>query len=649
MPLYRNALQFLGAIALLAVALACGGKSKGTTPAATTVIVGGTVTYKRVPLAKDAQGVPTGLVDATVAANLQTLPARGVLVRAYQRLEQTQPDGTKTQVWIMATNTSRTDSSGAYAFELVKDRPTMVEVLSSFDGGNGQVNVVAEPAGINSPTMALDRLRYALRKAADGTAPANVNLPYSLLTAQATVNFTVELNDEWWVVDPAINLGNFTAPLLDQAVLETSFPGRTPGLGSGSRVLGIGDTVASFKTYYAATTPGGIEPNPVLDLHYWLGRTEPRGTFIDYDRSLYPQAFDTATGAYHYFGSISAGPANDDAWDEGVIMPLLARNVLFAEYRFRTYSPAHNPLLPLGAALTDLSPDMARLEGLADGLVANLLKTPYLADTQGTGLAAPVKDIRDVSSLTASQLGPYSAPAIRALSWDVILKANSLPNPGVASDWANINILAAARFFHGPSPTNGATDATARDIEPLNIYSQLTRLQETRAVGEAVDLAPLFTNAVITPMASQYGITWPRPTTGPLASFALDWGTDPNSTTTALAPVSLSMAKAVQVNGVYPNLSQGEVAYAGFSLNADKRYVLSATIAPALGAGAELELDLPRMDRTFTFTGSGGSTPGFVIPLSNTAPFYHSVRLRLKSPSSVQPDVTVTVAFTPAP
>jgi hypothetical protein len=645
MPLYRNALQFLGAIALLAVALACGGKSKGTDPAtANTVIVGGSVTYKRVPLAKDAQGVPTGLVDATVAANLQTLPARGMVVRVYQQVEQTQVDGTKTSVWKVVENT-QTDTTGTFAVEVPKDLPTMVEVLSSFASGNSQlINLVAEPTGISSPTVAFDRLRYALRKAADGTAPAGVNIPSSILTAPSTLTFTVGLNDEWWVVNPSFRVNNLEAPLLGQAVLETSLPGRTAGLGSGSRVVGIGDTIASFVATY-----GSAHPGTTLDLHYWPGRTESRGTFIDYDQSLYPQAFDTSTGRFHYFGSISAGPTNDDAWDEGVIFPLLARNFLFAEHVKRTFGTPLNPLLPPSAALTDLSPDMARLEGLVDGMAANLLKSPYQADTQGTSLAAPVKDIRDVSGLTAAQLGPTSAPAVRALSWDVILKANSLANPGIAADWANINVLATTRFFYGPAATNGATDTTARDIEPLNIYTQLTRLKEAKGLGEPVDLATVFTDAVLTALATPYGITWPRPTTGPLAAFVLDWGTDPNSTTTPLAPVAFSMAKAVQVNGVYPNLSQGEVAYAGFSLNADKRYQVTATISPALGAGAELELDLPRMGRTFTFTGAGGSTGTITIPVDTTAPVYHPVRLRLKSPSSIQPDVTVTMAFTPAP
>src|SRR5512133_155590 len=98
MPLYRASLRALGAVALLAAALACGGKKGGTTSASsTTITLSGSVTYTRVPLATDANGVPTGLVDSSVAANVQTKPARGVLVRAYRRVDQLNPDGsTKT-------------------------------------------------------------------------------------------------------------------------------------------------------------------------------------------------------------------------------------------------------------------------------------------------------------------------------------------------------------------------------------------------------------------------------------------------------------------------------------------------------------------------------------------------------------------------
>ena len=651
MPLYRASLRALGAVALLALALACKGKSESTPAAATTTVtLSGTVTYKRVPLAKDAAGVPTGLMDASVEANLQSLPARGAQIRVFQQVEQPQPDGTKAQVWMLVLS-RMTDANGAYSLTLTKDRPTMVELLSSFYGGDHTINLVAETTGLASPTPVFDRLRYALRKAADGTAPAGLTTPASLLTTDAVVNFSVGLNDTWWLVNPAVKLSSNEAPLLGQAVLETSVSGRTAGQGSGSRILGIGDSIASFVTTYATATPGAI-----VDLHYWPGRSEAGGSYIEYDRSRYPQAYDTFTGTSHYFGTLQGGPANDDAWDEGVIFPLLARSVLQANTFLyggglnRTFAAPGNPLLPVGAPLTNLSPDLARIEGLTEAMAANLLKSPYLADTQGTGLAGPVRDIRDLTGLGADQLTPYSAPAIRAFAWEVILKANGVASPGSATTWANLNPLATFRLFLAPPRlTSSATDSTAHDVEPLNIFTQIGRLSEPKGNTEPVDLAAIFTDAALTPLAAPFGLTWPRPTTGAYASFVTTWGVDPNSVTTPLAPLTLSMAKAVQVQGSYPNASQGEIRYAAFSLNADKRYVLSASLSPALPAGAQVEVDLPRMAQTFTFTGTGGSTAAMVIPMGGTnPPYFHPVRIRLRSPSAVQPDVAVTLSFTPS-
>lgn len=641
MSLPRISLQTLGATLLLALALACGGKSNDTTATSTTALITGNVTYLRVPLAVDADGIPTGLKDASVVANLKSLPVRGVVLRAYQKIEQTKPDGTKELRWVVA-RTAVTDTSGNYAIAVTKDRPTMVEVLSSFAGG-GEVliNVVAEPDGINSTTVALDRLRYALRKAADGTAPANNNTPSSTITGDAVVNFSVGLNDEWWMVNPSFNLSNTEAPLTDQAVLETSVAGRTAGLGSGSRIMGIGDTIATFVAQYGSATPGTS-----FDIHYRLGWSEPRGSYVEYDTSKFPQSFDSSTGKHHFFGALRGADDNDDAWDEGVILPLLARNRLYASNSGRTFTVAANPLHPAGMALTDLVPDMARIEGLADVMAANILKSPYLADTKGTSLAS-LLDIRGISALSPAQLSPYSAPAIRAFGWEILLKANSLPTPGVSSDWAKIDPLATQRFFQAPALTKIATATSdARDVEPLSIYNQLDRLKEAKSATEPVNLAGVFTDEVLTSLAAPFGITWPRPTTGAIASFVADWGTDP---TTSFPPVTLSMAKATQVNGAYPNLTPGEVFYAGFSVNADKRCSLTATIAPALGPDAKLEVDLPWMVRTFTFTGSGGTTGTITIPVNSTlVPYYHPMRLRLKSPATLQPDVVVTLALTPA-
>ena len=640
MPLYRASLQNLGALVLLALALACGSKTQSTPASSTTVSIVGLVNFQRVPLATDANGVPTGLVDSSVPANLKTIPLRGAVVRAYQQVDQTKPDGTKFPVWIVARS-SVTDGAGLYSLTVTKDRPTMVEVLSSYNSGSETlINVVAEPAGINSPTLALDRLRYALRKAVNGTTPANDNTPNSMLTADAVVNFSVGLNDPWWVVNPAFSLSTSEAPRITEAVLETDYPGRTAGQGSGSRIMGIGDTIASFLTIYGSASPGAA-----LDLHYWPGRTEPRGSYIEYDRSRFPQAYDTSAGKSHFFGSLRGGPTNDDAWDEGVILPLLGRSLLNAGNNGRTFSVPLGSIFPLGAALPDLSPDLARIEGLADAMAANVLKSPYLADTQGTALAAPVIDIR-ITGLSAAQLTPYSAPGLRAFAWELILKANSLPSPGVAADWATINSLATARFFLAPtSLTNGLTGATARDIEPLNVYSQLNRFKETKTAAEPVDLATVFTDSVLTTLGTPFGITWPRPTIGAYATFAADWGTDP---ILPFPTVPLSMTKASLVNGFYPNASEGEVFYAVFNLNADKRCVLTATIAPALLPGGQIDVDLPMMTRTFQFTGAGGDSGVIVIPVYTTAPVFHPVRIRLNSPSTLQPDVTVTLTLTPS-
>ena len=642
MLLYRASLQTLGAVVLLALALACKGSSGTSAASDTTAVISGTVTYSRVPLAKDANGVPTGLVDSTVAANLTSLPARGVVLRIYQKVEQAKPDGSKALVWEL-TGSGFTDSSGNYSLSATKDRPTLVELQSSFaGGGTSLINLIAEPGGFNSTTPNYSRLRYGMRKAADGTASTSTNnVPASVLSANATLNFTVGLDDVWYLVNPAINLGTSEASTLPLAVLETTISGHTQG--TGSRILGIGDTIFTFVTDYATASPGAS-----LDLHYWRGN-ESLGSFVEYARDLvqlHDQLYDPANGTYHFRAALRAGPVNDDAWDEGVILPLLARNALYAGNFGRTFSTPLNPLLPTGTPLDSLSPDMARIEGLAEAMAANVLKSPYLADTKGTALAS-VKDIRTVTTQ-----GPYSASALRALAWGVVLKANNVSAPGLAADWANMNPLAAVRFFQAPtSLTNGAADTTARDIEPLNIYSQLTRLKEGKATSEPVDLASVFTDTVLTSLSAPFGLTWPRPTTTAgalIAPFVTDWGTDPNATSTPLSPVTLSMAKAVQVGGVYPNLSQGEVFYAGFSLTVDKRYSFKATITPALGTDASLEVDLPLMGRTFTFKGAGSQVDGVVVPVYNTAPVYHPVRLRLKSPTAAQPSVAVTIAFVPA-
>jgi hypothetical protein len=306
---------------------------------------------------------------------------------------------------------------------------------------------------------------------------------------------------------------------------------------------------------------------------------------------------------------------------------------------------AGEPLAPQGVSLPNLSPDQALIEGLADAMAANLLHSPYLADTQGMGLAAPVTDIRDISTLTPTQLSPYSAPGIRALTWALILKANSLPTPGTSTNWGTINTAAMVRFFNGPAAATNLTYTT----EPLNIYNQIGRLQEAKTSLEPVDLASIFTDAALAPLLTPFGITWPRPTAGPLAAFAANWGADPNSTATPIPPIVLSMAKAVQVRGVYPNNSEGEVTYAGFTLSNDRPYTLTVTVSPALATTAQIELMMSSFQAApMTFTGSGGSQR-VVLTGSSLAPLFQPVRVRMISPTALQPDTTVTLSLVPVP
>ncbi len=642
MLLYRRFLRALGVAAMagLALGLACKGSSHHSPAGAGNFLLTGTVTYTRIPLAKDANGVPTGLMDSTVASNLQSLPARGVMIRAFQYTEQPQPDGTTTPVWVMAA-TGYTDTTGSYSLTVPDAKPVMVEVLSTFAGGDGNpISVVADPAGVGSTVPLEERLRYALRKALDGSAPAGNPAPSSMPSgADTTVNFTVGLTDPWWLVNPAVNSLTQAAPFIGQAALETTLPGRT--VGTGSRILAIGDSIATFVAAYGHASPG--EP---VDLHYAPGVSDVRGSFIEYDPAVYPlsNVMNSATYAItpHAFGSLQGG-SNDDAWDESVIFRLMARNYLFGALRLRTFGMTFDPLYPQAAPLTHLSPDQALIEGLSDAMAATLLQSPYLADTEGTTLATPLLDIRDLSGLTPDQLSPYSAPAIRALAWALTLKANGITAPGTATDWAKITPAAAARFFAAPAYPSSLTYET----EPLNIFNQIGRLQEPKSATEPVDLASVFTDPVLTPLLAPFGVPWPRPSSGPLAAFATSWGPDPNTVAAPLPPFSFSMADAVQVRGSYPNLSPGEVAYAGFTLSADRAYTLTVTASPALASTAQLELMMPSFQSSpILFTGSGGSQR-VVLTGNATTPVFQPVRLRLLSPAVQQPDTTVTVSLVP--
>jgi hypothetical protein len=172
-------------------------------------------------------------------------------------------------------------------------------------------------------------------------------------------------------------------------------------------------------------------------------------------------------------------------------------------------------------------------------------------------------------------------------------------------------------------------------------------LKEAKGAGETIDLAAIFTDATLTTFLQPFNIAWPRPTTGPLSSFLTDWGKDPNTLATPFAPVSFSMANAEQVDGAFPNVSQGEVTFSKFLLSKDTAYNLYVTTSPALPNGATIECLL---DGIQTLTFSAGAEPVRLTLRGNgSVPILHSLRTRLKSPSLRIPETQATVHLDVAP
>ncbi len=603
-----SALLAMCVAGLLTFSLACKSSSKntnGTTPG--TAILSGKVTYVRIPLLSDANGVPTGL--ETNSANFKVLPMRVALVRVYQGKDETNPDGTKTRVWIMPVAPSFTDATGAYSVTVPQGYDTFVEINSIFQVFNQQVRVIGDPDGINSSLPQSQRVNYAVRKGADGSAPAGNPTPGTAFTANSTVNFYIGLGDKLW-----LSPSNGIQP--GAGVVESS--------ATGSKPFAIGDSFYGFGSVYLSGSSNFF----FLDLHYRPGISEARGSFIEFDKTKFPLSYDGGIG--HFFGSLRGSASNDDAWDEGVIFPLLGRYFLFTQ--------GQTSLFPPSAPLQDLMPDVAIIEGLAPIMAANALKSPYLADTSSGTIQ--IQDVRSLTGVPAAKQTVYSAPNIRALGWELVLKGNNLASPGTTATWATINPAAMVRLFNLISPSD-QTDISS-------IYQQLGRLKEARTGAEPVDLASIFTDAMLTTLTTPFQITWPRPTTPPLNTFVSDLGSDPNNA--AAWAVPFSMANAVQVQGVYPNISEGEAAFGRFTLTKDTAYNLKVVGSSGpLPAGSILEITFLSVNLTYTFDASAtGNSNRMVLPGNSTTPVIYPVRIRLLSPTNAVPDLTATVQMTVA-
>jgi len=625
-------LAMSAALCVLAIGLACGGKNDSSeSEDAAYVKVTGTVTYTRRPLAVSVDGIPTGLETDT--AKFVDLPLRGVAVRAFQAKQQTDASGNPVTVWKLV-NSTNTTAEGKYSLSITPGEPTFVEVVSSINPANGSsVRVFA--ASISDLTPLSERPFYLLRKAADGTSPAGDQTPASTPSADATVDFAIGLTQSWWI-GPTSNTITKASTTGVPSVSTWTPPCIAEAAGTGSRVVAILDTA------YTLGTLGDPTPGRTLALHYNVASADAGSSFIEYDLEAYPPAKTSNT----YFGYVRATAANDDAWDEGVLLPLLARNYLYSQ-GFTALAPT-TPLVDR-SDLQDLRPEMALMEGFSQAIAATLLKSPYLADTSAGGVS-----FRDVRLTTGLGNDAYSAANLAAIAWKLNLHASGTLSGSVVTPvvdtpegWKNLSQTALWRFFGIVSPKD-ATTSHPTDVG--SIYSQIARLQEAKGSSDTVDLVAFFPDATLTSLLGPFNITWPRPTSTaslpdplvPDAGYLADWGADPNSLTKPLPTFALSMSVAHR-NGLnqYPNFSKSEVYRARFTLSGERIYLLSVLTPSGIPTGAQVQVVLGGKVYLFDATTDPIRLPA--LAGDSTSPTYHAIQVRLVSPDILQADLPVTI------
>ena len=650
MVAFRSWLRMGAAVLLAAGLLGTGtGCRRGSASASGTIGINGSVAFLPQYVAYDGSGNPVP------AAALPSQGARGVLVRAFQLFDKTTPDGTLVPTWNLA-GTGVTDSDGAFAISgtIYPGYSTFLEVTSIFEQGGGHgssVKVVADPGGIGSALKEPDRPIYVYRvDLAGNPLPDPTANPgaVTVATAGVTLPITLTTSEAWAVTAPDwFKPGNVVS--LTPGGPTAQKP--TDSLALGSKVLGILDSLYVFSYYFGDPTPSKVAGG-VLDLHYWPGSAshpavafDPRRrSYVVYDPSLTPKADDGIR--MHYFGTLAGGPplgggtVVDDAWDRGVLFPMLARNNLVGQ-NMTTLTPTGTSALP------SLAPDLALVDGLGDAMAACLLKSPFLTDTT-TATGQVARDIRTIPV----PAGVGSPAALASLGWQVLLRANSVfVTPGGPAEWATIDPANAAtlRLFTLTRPTGpiitGSSTVVRTDI--ASILTQLGRLQEIDPLGVFAD-TPLYF------MTLPYGIPWTHVTGW--TPFATNWGLDPDSLVAALPSFTLSMAGARTVPDpdpadtatlVYPNCSQGEVAYATLSLRNDRSYKLWVETDQVLPAGAAIEVVVDGAEQPPILLSASAAAVAYPVltgnPFDNTLPTWHYLRIRLVDPAAVAPDVKVTV------
>jgi hypothetical protein len=316
-------------------------------------------------------------------------------------------------------------------------------------------------------------------------------------------------------------------------------------------------------------------------------------------------------------------------------------------------------------------------------MAATLLQTPWLTDTTGSaGLVG-----RNILDATIPAVGAVSPAVVAAVSWNLSVAANAwaygyYPGPGDPAEWATYQPQNMARYFTLQYPYvltgTSANIQTRSDISSL--YGQVSLLQQAKSSADVLDLRQIFPDTTLFLQLSPFNIPWANGTSWP--AYSTNWGTNPGFGAAPAASTSftLSMANATQVPNpailttvappfvaatpplplnVFPNNSQGEVAYAELALNVDHSYKLTVTSAAPLPAGATIEvlvdgaivppgLPAPQPQGPFLFSASSMAPVSITLtgnPLDYSNPTWHYLRIRLLSPNDPQPDLVVTVSL----
>jgi hypothetical protein len=364
---------------------------------------------------------------------------------------------------------------------------------------------------------------------------------------------------------------------------------------------------------------------------------------------------------------VRGGPEFDDAWDEGALLSMMARNFMRSsgvplrfQFPSRKYPKFDDPRNQ--SMMTNLHPTMAMVEGLPDAIAAIALKTPYLTAASG-------KEVRDISKTNIHDpatgdiieelpLDIYSAPAITAFTWELALKANGITSPGDHDAWKEMENLSINRFYSLQN-VYFITDEETGNYQVTDfpsLFTQLATMSYTQGSTEPIDLAEIFTDEVITQMTTEFfnEEIWPRPTEGTLSCFITDWGNNPK-TPLPEVPFTFSMHNAVmdateeepyyELNGVgpYSNLTFKENFSARLQLSQDTAYWLSVIADPPLPPDASIEVRVNGSVLSSYIFKSSSPEQRIVLLGNSDSPTQYILDFSLKSPKDRVPDSEIDV------